>query len=139
MCLGENVVRKASGTRITLVRKRCAWGLRLKLKPHSELPCAEGDEFMEVLALDRGAGVRLVQEGSSSCMQWTCGARRRQGGSAREKLVASSSPTAADREEHIAMHQHRAMRSGLGVAECIVIVQLKENPRFRRLPLTMDT
>ena len=59
-------VRKATGNLVTLVTKRCAWHLRVKLKPHSELPHAGGEEFMEVMSLDRGAGVRLVQEGSSS-------------------------------------------------------------------------
>ena len=61
-CGDADFVRKASGTRITLLKKRCAWYLRVKLKPHSELPHAEGEEFMEVMSLDRGAGVRLVRE-----------------------------------------------------------------------------
>ena len=48
------------------MKKRCAWYLRVKLKPHSELPYAEGEEFLEVMPLDRRAGVLLVQEGGSS-------------------------------------------------------------------------
>ena len=52
-CGDAYLVRKASGTRITLVKKRCAWYLRVKLKPHSESPCAEGEEFLEVMSMDR--------------------------------------------------------------------------------------
>ena len=62
-CGDAYLVRKASDTRITLVKKRCAWYLRVKLKPHSELPYAEGEEFLEVMSLDRGAGVRPVEGG----------------------------------------------------------------------------
>ena len=62
-CGDAYLVNKVSGVRVTLVRKRCAWYLRVKLKPHSELPYAEDTEFMEVMSLDRGAGVRPVQEG----------------------------------------------------------------------------
>ena len=65
-CCDAYLVRKASGTRITLVKKRCAWYLRVKLQPHSELPCAEGEEFLEVMSLDRGAGVWPVEEGGGS-------------------------------------------------------------------------
>ena len=50
-------MRKASNTRITLVKKRCAWYLRVKLKPHIELPYADGEEFLEVMSMDQGAGV----------------------------------------------------------------------------------
>ena len=62
-CGDAYLVKKASGISVTLVRKRCAWYLRVKLKPHSELPYAEDTEFMEVMSLDRAAGVRPVQEG----------------------------------------------------------------------------
>ena len=65
-CGDVYLCRKASGTRVTLVKKRCAWYLRVKLKPHSELPHAEGEDFLEVMLLDRGAGVLPVQEGGSS-------------------------------------------------------------------------
>ena len=37
-CGKAYLVRKASDTRITLVKRRCAWYLRVELKPHSELP-----------------------------------------------------------------------------------------------------
>ena len=50
------LARKASGTRITLVKKRCAWYLRVKLKPRSELPYAEGEELLEVMSMDQRAG-----------------------------------------------------------------------------------
>ena len=38
--------RILSGTRIALVKKRCAWYLRVKFEPLSELPYAEGEEFL---------------------------------------------------------------------------------------------
>ena len=91
----------------------------MKLKPHSELPYAEGEEFLEVMSLDRGAGVLLVQDGGSSSSS----------GPAAPEHVEESAPVkklAADREEHTAsghavfrtwcreccigrgrMHQHR--------------------------------
>ena len=40
-CGNAYLVRKASDTHTTLVKKRCAWKLRVKLKLHSELPCTE--------------------------------------------------------------------------------------------------
>ena len=40
-CGNPYLVRKASDTRITLVKKRCAWYLRVKLKPDTELPYIE--------------------------------------------------------------------------------------------------
>ena len=67
-CGDAYLVRKASCTRITLVKKRCGWYLRVKLKPHSELTYAEGEEFLEEMSLVQEAAVRPVQEeGSSSC------------------------------------------------------------------------
>ena len=48
---------------ITLVKRRCAWYLRVKLKPHNELPYTESEEFLEVMLMDRRAGVWLVEEG----------------------------------------------------------------------------
>ena len=56
------LVKKASDTRITLVKQRCAWHLRVKLKPHNELPYSEGEEFLEVMSMDQRAGVWLVQQ-----------------------------------------------------------------------------
>ena len=56
-CGDAYLVRKASDTRITLVKKRCAWYLRVKLRPHSELPYAEGEELLEVMSMDQRAGV----------------------------------------------------------------------------------
>ena len=43
-CGDAYFVRKASGTRITLVKKRRAWCLRVNLKPHSELSYADGPQ-----------------------------------------------------------------------------------------------
>ena len=65
-CGDAHLIRKASNTRITLVKKRCAWYLRAKLKPHHELPFTEGEEFLEVMSLDQGSGVWPVFEGGSS-------------------------------------------------------------------------
>ena len=59
------LVRKTSNTRMTLVKKRCAWYLRVKFKPHSELPYTEGEEFLEVMSMDQTAGVWPVEEGGS--------------------------------------------------------------------------
>ena len=56
------LVRKASDTRITLVEKRCAWYLRVKLKPHNELPYIGSEEFLEVMSMDQRAGVWPVDE-----------------------------------------------------------------------------
>ena len=50
-------VRKASNTRITLVKKRCAWYLRVNLKSHNGLPHSIGEEFLEVMSMDQRAGV----------------------------------------------------------------------------------
>ena len=55
-CGNAYLVRKSSGISVTLVRKRCAWYLRVKLKPHCELLHAGGEDLMEVVSLDRGAG-----------------------------------------------------------------------------------
>ena len=88
---------------------------------------AEGEEFMVVLALDRRAGVRLVQERDTSSSSGPALPEDVEESALVNKLVAPSVPTAADREVHIAsahavfrtwcreccigrgrMHQHRA-------------------------------
>ena len=51
-CGNGYLVRKASDTRITLVKKRCAWYMRVKLKPRNELPYTESEEFLEVMSMD---------------------------------------------------------------------------------------
>ena len=56
-------MRASSDTRITLVKKRSAWHLRVKLKPHNELPYTESEEFLEVMSMDQRAGVWPVEEG----------------------------------------------------------------------------
>ena len=63
---------KASNTHITLVKKRCAWHLRVKLKPHNELPHSEGEEFLEVDV--NGPESRCVACGRRWRLrqQWSC-------------------------------------------------------------------
>ena len=136
-------VRKASGTRITLVKKTCAWYLRAKLKSHSELPYVEGEEFLKVMSLDRGAGVRLAQEGGSSSSSGPAAMSDDVEESAPvKKLVAPSAPAVDEREEHTAnghavfrtwreycigrgrMHQHRA-----GGSETAIPARLLEGTR----------
>ena len=46
------LIRKASNTQITLVRRRCAWYLTAKLK-HSELLLTDSGEFMVQCCLSR--------------------------------------------------------------------------------------
>ena len=65
-CGDAYLIRKASNNLVTLVKKRCAWYLRAKLKPHRELPFTKGEEFLEVMSMDQGAGVWPVFEGGSS-------------------------------------------------------------------------
>ena len=121
-CGGAYLVRKASGTRLTLMKKRCAWYLRAKLKPHSELPFKEGEEFLEVMSMDKAQAFCLWEkeevQGVPEDVEESAPVR---------KLVAPAAPTAAEREEHTAsghavfrtwcreccigrgrMHQHRA-------------------------------
>ena len=43
-CVNAYLVREASDTRVTLVKERCACYLRVKLKPHNELPYTESEE-----------------------------------------------------------------------------------------------
>ena len=92
--LGDDLVRKASGTRI-----RCAWYLRAKHKPHSELPCAEGEDFLEVMSMDRAAGVRPVEEGTRSSSSDPAVPEDVEESARVKKLVTPSAPTVADREE----------------------------------------
>ena len=99
----------------------------MKIKPHSELPYAEGEEFREVMSLDRGAGVLLVQQGGSSSSSGPTVPEDVEESELVKKLVAPTAPTATDREEHTTswhavfrtwrreccigrcrMHQHRA-------------------------------
>ena len=69
-CGSAYLVRKASGTRITLVKKRCTWYLRVKPKPHNELLYTESEEFLEVTSMDQsvacGRRWRLKHQRSSS-------------------------------------------------------------------------
>ena len=126
-CGDAYLIRKASNTRITLVKKRCAWYLRAKVKPHHELPLTKDEEFLEVMSMDQGAGVWPVFEGGSSSSSGPMVPEGVEESTPVKKLVTLSAPTAEDREEHIAsgdalfrtwcreccigrgrMHQHRA-------------------------------
>ena len=94
----------------------------MKLKLHSELSFAEGEEFLEVVSLDRGEAWCLCrkEEAQAAVVQQCLSELVK-------KLVAPSLPTAADPEEHTAsghavfrtwcreccigrgrVHQHRA-------------------------------
>ena len=96
-------VRKASDTRITLVKKRCAWYLRVKLRPHNELPYTESEEeFLEVMSVDQRAGVWPVDEGGSSGSSGPGVPEDVEEGEPVKKLVAPTAPTASHREEHTA-------------------------------------
>ena len=126
-CGNAYLVRKASNTRITLVKRRYAWYLRVKLKPHNELPYSEREEFLEVMSMDQRAGVWPVEEGGGSSSSGPAVPEDVVEGEPVKKLVAPTAPTASDREEHTAsghavfrtwcrecrigrgrMHQHRA-------------------------------
>ena len=99
-CGNAYFVRKASDARITLVDKRCAWRLRVKLKPHNELPYIESEEFLEVMSMDQRAGVWLVEEGGSSSSSDPTVPEDVEEGELVKRLVAPTAPTAKDREEH---------------------------------------
>ena len=92
------LVWKASDTRITLVKKRCAWYLRAKLKPHNELPCTES-EVLELMSMDQRAGVWPVDEGGSSGNSGPAVPEDVEEREPVKKLVATTVPTATDREE----------------------------------------
>ena len=84
-CGNTHPARKASNTRIALVKKRCEWYLRVKLKPHNELPHSEGEELLEARSAVVPALPEDVEEGEPV-----------------KKIVAPTAPTATDREEHTA-------------------------------------
>ena len=77
------------------MKKRCPWCLRVKLKPHSELPYAEGEEFLEVMSMDRRAGVWLVEEGGSSSSSGPAVPEDVEESEPVKKLVVPTAPTAA--------------------------------------------
>ena len=106
------------------MKKRCAWYLRVKLKPHNELPYSEGEEFLEVMSMDQRAGVWIVEEGGGSSSSGPAFHEDVEEGEPVKKLMA---PTAPKAEEHTAsghaifrtwcreccigrgrVHQHRA-------------------------------
>ena len=134
------LVTKASNTRITLVKKRCAWYLRFKLMPHNESPYSKGEEFLEVLSLDQRAGVCLVEEGGSSSSSGPAVPEDVEEGEPVKKLVA---PTPSDREEHAAsghaVHRTWCRECCIGRGRSINIVPVEKRTRFQRLPLTTVT
>ena len=126
-CGNAYLVQKASDTRMTLVKKRCAWYLRVKLKPHNELPYTESEELLEVMSMDQRGGMWPVEEGGSSGSSGLAVPEDVEESELVKKLVAPTAPRATDREEHTAsghavfrtwcseccigrgrMHQHRA-------------------------------
>ena len=95
-CGNPHLVREASDTRITLVKKRCDWYLRVKLKPHNELPYTESEEFLEVMPMDQRAFVWPVDEGGSP---GSSGPAVPEDVEEREPVKKLVAPTATDREE----------------------------------------
>ena len=109
------------------MKKRCAWYLRVELKPHSELPYNEGEEFLEVMSRTREQVCGLWMKGGSSGSSGPAIPEDVEESELVKKLVARTAPTATDREEPTAsghavfrtwcrecciglgrMHQHRA-------------------------------
>ena len=142
-CGDAYLIRKASDTRITLVKKRCAWYLRVKLKPHNELPYTESEEFLEVMLMNQRAGVWLVDEGGSSGSSGPAIPEDVEESEPVKKLVA---PTAQQQQTEKSARPVGMQCSKLGVAsvasdvaECISIAPVEERPRFQRLPLTTVT
>ena len=143
-CGDAHLVRKASDTRITLVKKRCARYLRVKLKPHSELPHSEGEEFLkEVMSMDQRAGVWPVEEGGGSGSSGPAVPEDVEEGEPVKKLVTPTAPTASDEKstQPVGMQCSELGVASVAsdVAECISIVPLEERPLSQRLPLTRVT
>ena len=128
-CGDAYLVRKASDTRITLVKKRCAWYLRVKLEPHSELPYNEGEEFLEVMSMDQRAGVWPVEGGGGSSSSGSAVPEDVEESEPLKKLVAPTAPTATDREEHMQCSEPGVASVASDVAECTSIVLVEERPR----------
>ena len=136
------LVRKASDTRITLVKKRCAWYLRDKLKPHSELPYNESEEFLEVVSMDQRAGVWPVEEGGSSGSSGPAVPEDVEESALVKKLVAPTAPNS--KRPRRAHGQWTCSEPGVAsvasdVADCISIAPVEERPRSQRLPSTTVT
>ena len=142
-CVNAYLVREASDTRVTLVKERCAWYLRVKLKPHNELPYTESEEFLEVMSMDPRAGVWLVEESGGSSSS----------GPAVPEDVEEGEPVKSLWRRQHQQHQTEKSTRPVGmrcsepgvasvasdVAECISIVPVEERPLSQRLPLTTVT
>ena len=102
------LIRKASGTHITLLKKRCAWYLRVKLKPHNELQYTESEEFLEVMSMDQRAGVWPVEEGGSPGGSGPAVSEDVEKSEPAKKLVAPTA-TATDREDGLLCRLWRGM------------------------------
>ena len=123
-CGDTYLVRKASGTRITLVTKRCAWYLRVKLKERGEACGLWKKEEAQAVVVQRGPQtsrrVRLCKSLWHHRPQ-----QRRTGKSTQPAGMRCSGPGAAS--------------VASDVAECISIVEEEEKPELWRLPLTTVT
>ena len=71
-------------------------------QPHHELPLTQGEEFLEVMRLDQGAGVWPVFEGGSSSSSGPLVPEDAEGSTPVKKLATPTVPTAEDRDEHTA-------------------------------------
>ena len=76
--------------------------LESQTQPHHELPFTQGEEFLEVMPLDQGAGVWPVFEGGSSSSSGPLVPEDAEGSTPVKKLATPTAPTAEDREEHTA-------------------------------------
>ena len=123
-----------------LVKKRCAWYLIVKLKPHNELPYTESEEFLEVMSMDQRACVWPVEEGGGSSSSGPVVPEDVEESEPVKKLMAPTART--EREEHMAS-EHAVFRTWC--RECCIgrgrmhIVPVEERPRFQRLPLITVT
>ena len=140
-CGDAYLVRKASDTRITLVKERCAWYLGVRQRPYTELPYTESEEFLEMISMEQRAGVWPVDVGGSSSSSGPVVPEDVEESEPVKKLVAPTAPTTTDREEHMTRKcsEPGVASVALDVAECISIVPVEERPRFQRLPLTTGT
>ena len=134
------LVRKASGACQHHAREeKVCWYLRVKLKLHNELlPHAEVEEVLEVMSLDRGAGVRPVQEGGRSSSSGPAVPEDIEE-SAGEKACGTIGQRRTRKSTQLAGMQCSepgVASVALAVSECISIVQEEKKPRFQRLPLT---
>ena len=110
-CGDAYFVRNASDTRITLVKKRSAWYLRVKLKPHNELPCiAKVKSSWRWCRWTREQACGLWKKVEGSGSSGPAVPKDVEESEPAKRLAAPTAPTAADREEHTASG-HAVFRS----------------------------